>query len=205
MAQKGFPSEDSKGVGVASGRCAHQWNQVEINEMVLNMGKGDLRGLSHSPPGPSKQAPPLSPPRPLLAAPLWDPGALQLRTPLLSVTAAPGSGKATAQQRRAFAPGLGILGDGRFRKDAQGFWMGPREGPKLPPGSQRSLDHSISRPTPDTGCSGEGVRPGEPRGPQNGRGQTPVPKSAAESRSLLRLYCPYRQHKHSSVLYSPPN
>lgn len=51
---------ESRAMRVASGCCAHQWNQVEINEMVLNMGKGDLRGLSHSPLGLSKQDPPLS-------------------------------------------------------------------------------------------------------------------------------------------------
>lgn len=50
----------SKGVTVASGCSRHQWNQVERNEMVLNVGKGDLRGLSHRLPGPSKQDPPLS-------------------------------------------------------------------------------------------------------------------------------------------------
>lgn len=63
--------------------------------MVLNVGKGDLRGLSHRLPRPSKQDPPLSlgdwrksRPAPLHTAqggrknPLSDPGALQICTPI---------------------------------------------------------------------------------------------------------------------------
>lgn len=110
----------SKGVRVASGCCGHQWNQVEINEMVLNVGKGDLRGLSQRPPGPSKQDPPLSsgdwsspapPPCPQLRVvenPLTDPRALQIGTPLHPVTAVSRGG--TKTRRRTFAPCPGALG-----------------------------------------------------------------------------------------------
>lgn len=91
--------------------------------MVLNVGKGDLRGLSHRLPGPSKQDPPLSlgdwrksRPAPLHTAQ----GGRKTRSrilehcrsvpPLHPVTAV--AGGRTKTQRRAVTPCLRVLGVG---------------------------------------------------------------------------------------------
>lgn len=55
-----------------------------------------------------------------------------------------------------------------------------------------------------------GVKPREPRSSRTGNlkwegEQIPTSSYWAESRSLLSPYCQCGQHKHSSVLYSPPN
>lgn len=75
-------------------------------------------------------------------------------------------------------PAQGHWGDGRFRKDAQGFRMGFWEGPKLPPCSQRSLDCSFSRSTPNTGwlqgrCQTPGTEKLPDWKPKVGRGADP--------------------------------
>lgn len=55
-----------------------------------------------------------------------------------------------------------------------------------------------------------GVKPQEPRSSRTVNlkregEQIPTPSYWAESRSPLSPYSPCGQHKHSSVLYSPPN
>lgn len=71
LARVGFPRRHySEGAGVPAGEggcCGHQWDQVEINEMVLTMRNGIYEAchpIRHR--GASK-------PRPLLAHP-WTPG-----------------------------------------------------------------------------------------------------------------------------------
>lgn len=60
-----YYSEDTRVAPVCFGR---QWNQVERNEMVLNMGKGIYEPVTR-PAQPPQQAPPLSSPTPGSPAP----------------------------------------------------------------------------------------------------------------------------------------
>lgn len=152
----------SKGVKVASGCSGHQWNQAEINEMLLNVGKGDLRGLSHRLPGPSKQDPPLSlgdwrksRPAPLHTAqggrkPALGSWSTADPYPHCTPTAVPGG--ETKTQRRAFTARLRVLGGAReggreIPEERSGVSDGILAASKI----QRSLDCSISRPTSNTG------------------------------------------------------
>lgn len=180
--------------------------------MALNMGKGDLRGLSPGPATPARK------PRPFLAHP-WKPdpapdprSSRRCRVPVLRLSprsaSAPSrparpSSAAKAQWRTTFARseklGEGSSEEAQPRRTHRGFRLdsggsgapcaappgplhrdgsGPRESrssPLYPAETRVRLG-----PSPGSSLPGRGREPAQPR----------------QSRG---------QHKHSSVLYSPPN
>lgn len=204
------PSEGMKVAPYRGGCYGHQWNQVEINEMALNVGKGDLRGLSPA------RARPASKPRPFLAHPRKSrsapcPAARGRRVP---ARRHPGArrvrpGRAQAPRRPARAPargrgakpspaspgGTGLSGwslGGSGAPSARSEFFGPRH-PRV---------HSKDATRKALGTK----KSPSPRKPRVGWNRIPTARCLAQGRSPLGRGSPCgRQHKHSSVLYSPPN
>lgn len=214
----------SEGTGVAPYKgdcCGHQWNQVEINEMALNMGKGDLRGLSPGPATPAPSPAPFSPTPGRPAPPLAPaaPAAVGYRC-FGSVPAAP--------QRRAaqrVCPlGLRHRGGRRLlpaRSSRMGAPRNPRpggctgvsgwtrEGLGTPVHGQSSLDHGNHGPLQRLHREGSG--PGEsssPLHPAATRGEAGTASrflTAGPGAGTSSAAAAARTTTHSSVLYSPPN
>lgn len=189
--------------------------------MVLNMGKGDLRGLSPRPAQPAgKPRPFLAHPRKSRPAPCPLPTGRGVRAPRPGPgsAAAPsrparGSSGAKAQRRMTVAPGQEVWGGepqrGGIQEGAQGiqagfqrFWgslcrsggFGPRHHPSHSKDSTRKALGPENREAPPY------------RSPEWAGNQSPAPRCLAQGKSPLSRGSPCGpQHKHSSVLYSPPN